>query len=144
MRPQSLSMGRVLSLSSPSHAKTPTQKPLRTSQSARIAVFLALVKDYLQSGLRSQPRHKPLLLREINSVLPAGTSFGDKLGHFDADVDPPDSIGALNSAQDHHSFCSACPTDATWNHTLEEKGCIAHTNSWALTYPPRVSRRPAP
>jgi hypothetical protein len=61
------------------------------------------------------------------------------MAHFDSDEDPPDTITALSSAQDHHSFCSACPTDATTNHTLEESGCIAHTNSWALTYPPRVT-----
>ena len=61
------------------------------------------------------------------------------MAHFDSDEDPPDTITALSAAQDHHSFCSACPADATTNHTLEESGCIAHTNSWALTYPPRVT-----
>ena len=25
-----------------------------------------------------------------------------------------------------------------YDHTLEERGCVAHTNSWALTYPPRT------
>jgi hypothetical protein len=73
------------------------------------------------------------------SVFGLHTSFGNKLGHLDSDEDPPNSIGALNVAEDHHSFCSACPTSAIENHTLQESGCVAHTNSWALTYPPRVT-----
>ena len=69
------------------------------------------------------------------SVFGLHTSFGNKLGHLFVPGPEPQDMNALNSAEDHHSFCAACPADAVEDHTLTETGCIAHTNSWALTYP---------